>query len=283
MPHTRSWRTVSSYIIAARTTAVYSGAIRCRRVPRRLLQSLILHARAPVRQRLLRLCRLGLADEIVTTRISSGCPPTGGPGLDARVIVHLIHTLKAEVRALVDEEEDYDGAGQVAAGEYEPVCIPNVAYDTSCKKCLLKSSLSTRRRRGEWSTYEEEVPKPVARRAQCRLLGTCARREGLSDEDPNSWAPRHSITEDEQAGGDDHDVADRRVRGRVLRRPDRGKDEQPDRLPQATNNERPTTAKALHNVETTKCGHEVDGAEDELGDEGVGNTDGFENGGTVVD
>jgi hypothetical protein len=96
------------------------------------------------------------------------------------------------------------------------------------KNAFFESSLSTRRRRGEGNTYEEEVPQPVARCAQGCLLGTCARREGLSDEDPNSWAPRHSVAEDEQAGGDDHDVADGRVRSRVLRRPNRSKDEQPD-------------------------------------------------------
>jgi hypothetical protein len=132
-------------------------------------------------------------------------------------------------------------------------------------------------------TYEEEVPQPVARRAQGRLLGTCACREGLSDEDPNSWAPRHSVTEDEQAGRDDHDVADGRVGSRVLRRSYGGEDKEPDRLPQATDNERPTTAKALHNVKATECGYEVDGAENKLGDKRVGNADGFEDSGTVVD
>jgi hypothetical protein len=136
MPHTRPSTTVSSCIVAARATAVYSRVIRRRRVPGRLLQSLILHARATVRQRLLRLSRLSLTNEIVTAGVSGGCPPAGGPGLDARVVIHLVNAFKAEVRALIDEEEDYDGAGQVAAGEHEPVSIANVADDTGRKECL---------------------------------------------------------------------------------------------------------------------------------------------------
>jgi hypothetical protein len=129
-----------SVIIAARATAVHGRAIRRRRVPRRLLQLLILHARAPVRQRLLRLSRLGLADEIVTARVPRRGPPSRSPGLDARVVVHLIHTLETEVRALVDEEEDDDGAGQVAAGEHKPVCIADVCCDGRSEESLANSS-----------------------------------------------------------------------------------------------------------------------------------------------
>jgi hypothetical protein len=70
---------------------------------------------------------------------------------------------------------------------------------------------------------------------------------------------------------------------RILRGPDRRKDEQPSALPQTADDKRPAAAKVLHNVEAAECADEVDRAEDDLGDEAVGDADGLEDRSAIVE
>lgn len=74
------------------------------------------------------------------------------------------------------------------------------------------------------AAHKEEVPKPVARRAQCGLLGAGAGREGLADNDPDTGRPGHGVSEDEQAGGDNHDSPRGGMLLWALRRPNSGED-----------------------------------------------------------
>lgn len=95
--------------------------------------------------------------------------------------------------------------------------------------------------------------------------------------------------------------SDALVRRRVPRRTSRSVDEEPCALPEAAlsaeeeedqnkaagekarrsathDDERPATAEALHNVQTEEGAAKVDGAEDDLRDEGVDGADGLEDG-----
>ena len=54
-------------------------------------------------------------------------------------------------------------------------------------------------------------------------------------------------------------------------------------MPESSPHEWLTTTKVLHDVETEEGAEDVDGTEDDLGDEGVLNTNRLEDGGTVVE
>lgn len=77
--------------------------------------------------------------------------------------------------------------------------------------------------------------------------------------------------------------ADALIISRVLGSTGRSEDEEPCRLPDTTNDQGHTTTELLHNVQTTEGAPKVNGAKDDLGDEGILNTNGLEDGSTVVE
>ena len=105
---------------------------------------------------------------------------------------------------------------------------------------------------------------------------------GDGGEGGNLRGPGHGVAEDEETGGDDHELADAGVRRRVLGGTCSREDEEPRGLPDTANDEGATTAEVLHDVDAAERAAKVDGAEDDLGDIRVGDADGLEDRGTVL-
>ena len=90
----------------------------------------------------MRLRRPRLLHQILPIRIPRRRPRPRRPRLARRVVVHLVDALEAELGRLVEEEEDDDGAGEVARREDEAVAEIDRAGD-------------------EWREEgKEEVPEP---------------------------------------------------------------------------------------------------------------------------
>lgn len=104
----------------------------CRPVARCLLELLL----TGTGERVLRLCCVAALVEIATARVAERCPSSRCPSLGAGVVVHVVDVLKAEIGALVEEEEDDDRASEVATCEHESVRIANVIGDESGEECL---------------------------------------------------------------------------------------------------------------------------------------------------
>ena len=80
-----------------------------------------------------------------------------------------------------------------------------------------------------------------------------ARRERLADEDPDAGRPGHRVAEDEEAGGDDHELADALVRRGIACGAGGGEDEEPDGLPDASDDEGVTTAELGYRLACAKA------------------------------
>lgn len=78
------------------------------------------------------------------------------------------------------------------------------------------------------------VSKPITSGGKRRLLGTGAKRERLSNDDPGKRTPSTSKGSDEHAGCDNHDDARGAVLLGVQGGTDGGEDEEPDGLPGST-------------------------------------------------
>ena len=176
-----------------------------------------------------------------------------------------VNALKRKVGRLVQEEVDNDGTRQVARREDETVTE-------------LDGTGDERREEGN-----EEVPEPVAGGGNGGLLGTRARGEGLTDENPDTGRPGHGVAENEQTCRHNHELADALVRGRVLSSTGGGEDEQPNGLPDTAEDKRDTTSEGLHDVETAERAAEVDSTENDLRDEGIVDTDRLEDRCAVLD
>lgn len=95
------------------------------------------------------------------------------------------------------------------------------------------------------------------------------------------------LTSDEQTGEDDHTLTGTRgvlggdvVESKVT---DRGKGHEANEHEDGADDQRLATTKVLNDIETAKGGSEVDGTQDDLGDEAVGDTSTLHDGGTVVE
>ena len=145
---------------------------------------------------------------------------------------------------------------------------------------------------------------PVGGGGERTLLGTGSGWEGLTNENPDTTAqdgqptseavegesclrsPCRCVAENEEAGRDNHKLADAFIVLGVTCRARRSEHEQPRRLPQSADDERDTTpvlrtwsasfhdrlesqAHLLHDVHAAECASEVDGTEDDLGHERV--------------
>lgn len=103
----------------------------------------------------------------------------------------------------------------------------------------------------------------------------------------------NSETDDEEAGGGNHSRTNGRVGtgvgvvgvaiGVQGEGAERGEDDEPDEHPDTAKDHGDTAAELLADVETTEGGEDVDGTEDHGGDVRVGDTDGREDLGTVVE
>lgn len=135
---------------------------------------------------------------------------------------------------------------------------------------------------GYWE-IEDAYPEPVGGSGEGHARGTVASRVELSNDSPDKGTPGSGEGNDEQAGEDDQDVSSGVSRGLVQgERADQRVDQEADDGPESTDDERHAAAGLLDDVETTESAANVDGAENDLGDVGVLETDTLEDGGSVV-
>ncbi|KAI3483055.1 hypothetical protein L1887_54076 [Cichorium endivia] len=184
--------------------------------------------------------------DLVARRVAGRHPLCRVPRLAVGVVVHGIDVLESEVGGFVDKEVGDERVGQVASGE----------------------------------------DKAVGKGGERRLLGTGAVAEALADPDPDTGSPGGGVSENEEARRDDEQVADALGDLVGLGTTDDtgdGKDEEPERLPSSTVDQRPASTEALEDVETEESAGKVDGAEDDLSDERVAQADRGEDGSAKVE
>lgn len=189
------------------------------------------------------------------------------PGLDL-VDIHPVKLLQGTVLTLNNEEVDNKDSNKKTARENISISKVNSPGDE---------------RREE---TDEEVPKPVGCGRQSHTLCTVLRRVKFSNNRPHHRAPGSGIEEDEEAG-DDHHALSRA--GGVLGVVDvkhevaeGGENHEEDEHAASTGHEGFATTETLDNVKTAEGGSEVDGTEDDLGNEGVGDTGTLEDSGTLI-
>lgn len=143
------------------------------------------------------------------------------------------------------------------------------------------------------------VSEPVGGGGQRSLLRSRPQGERLAYNDPGHWSPstkRPISTKqtrdlgcspgkrgDEHARRDDHHDTSSRVVGGIHSDTDRGENEQPHCLPYRPEEQWPSSAKFLDDVQAVKGECDVDGAEDELGLDRVFNACRLEDRGAIVD
>lgn len=108
------------------------------------------------------------------------------------------------------------------------------------------------------------VSKPVSSGSQRSLLGTSTERESLANDDPGHGTPSTSERGDEHARRHDHDNTNSLVGVGIDGSSDGGENEEPGRLPERTDEQRPAATELLNNVETVESHDNVDSAKNEL-------------------
>lgn len=197
-----------------------------------------------------------------------GPNPLGAlPGGDTHE-VHGVNLLDGAALALDDEEVDDEASEEVAGGKDVTVAEVDGLGDEGGEEA------------------DAEVPGPVAGGGKTHGLGTVARGEDLGEDGPDDGAPGGSEAQDEDGREDDQGNASLGgVLGVLLVErevADRGVDHEADKHQTGTSDEALATAIVLNNVEAEESGQEVDGVDDDLGDERV-DLDGAEDDGAVVE
>lgn len=127
----------------------------------------------------------------------------------------------------------------------------------------------------------DEVPEPVGGGGKGDTLSTDREREDLADNDPSSGTPGGGETGDVDAHKNDE--ASRGGLGTLLRGTNDSDDELAHQHDGGTPDEDSATAETLNHPEGSRGGDNVDEVGDEGDQEGVINTNGLEEGGTVVE
>lgn len=183
--------------------------------------------------------------------------------------VHRIDLLQRPPMALAHEEVHDNRTGEATRREDVSVAVVNGPRDVRSEE------------------GNEKIPHPIGAGCEGHALCSVARWVDLADYGPYDWAPGHGEAGDEEAREYDHGVSDA---GAVLRI-DRVESEvaegcknhEAHEHPEPTGYERRTSAKLFDNVQAGECASEVDGAEDNRRDVGVGQTDRLEDGCAVVE
>lgn len=184
------------------------------------------------------------------------------------VDVHPVELLESPTLTLNHAEVDHSGGGEQTTRKDVSIGKVDLAGDEGSEET------------------DQEVPEPVASGGQSHTLRTVLGGEELSTDSPDHGTPGHGVGGNEEAGNDDHTLT---RAGGVLRVLDiehevanRGEDHEADEHEPSTEDKRLATTEVLDDVQTAEGGTEVDGAEDDLGDEGVGDTGSLEDGGTLL-
>lgn len=199
-----------------------------------------------------------------SARVSLGHPAAALPWLGSRIEIHLVDLFQSEIAAFVVEEEYQEHADEIASGENVSVVVVNGGCDVRSEE------------------GQQKVPRPVTGGGEGGGMRTNSEREDLADSDPNAGSPGGSETEDEHAGGKNEDGTGG---GRILvcLGTDGSEDDEPSALPKTTDEEGLAATVTFNKPETWEGRDNVDAAENDLGDEWVGETDGLEDGGSVVE
>lgn len=202
---------------------------------------------------------------LVTVKVSGRDPVLAVDGFDRRIHVHVVDALESQSLCFEDEEVDHSSCEKVASEENESKGVANSSIGVRCQET------------------DHEVTQPVERGGERSLLGTSAEREGLADDDPDEGPPGGSERCNEHASAHDHDNARFCVLCGWTDDTNDGEDEQPSCLPETTKDERHTATETLDHPKSRNGHGYVDCSENQLSLDGVLNTGGLEDGGSIVE
>ena len=190
--------------------------------------------------------------------------PFGGADRVHSHHIHRVDLFKRSVLGLDHEEEDETGEEETAEAKHEAVEVVDLVRD-ECR-----------------AERDQEVEQPVASSGQSHARGAVAGWVDFGDDGPDEGTPGGGEGDDEEAGEDNKDVAGGfvAVEGEMAHE---GVDHEADEGPEGADDQCPAAGALLHDVKAAEGAADVDGAEDDLGDVGIAETDLVEDSCAVVE